>query len=103
VRVQAADDFQLAALAMYAKRSGVRSFFLITDDRECDTDGGAVRAAAERLGLQVAGCAFYNDTTGNPAHLARRVARSSADAAYLPITAAVDRGRLISELRARDA
>ena len=101
VRVQAADDFQLAALAMYAKRSGVRSFFLIADGQECDTDGGPFGAAAQRLGLQVAGCAFYNDTSGNPAHLARRVARSRADAVYLPITAAADGGRLIRALRAR--
>ena len=101
VRLQAADDFQLAALAMYAKRAGVRSIFLITDDPECDTDGGPFGAAAQRLGLQVAGCAFYNDTSGNPAHLARRVARSGADAVYLPITAAADGGRLIRALRAR--
>ena len=70
--------------------------------RDVQRDGRrAVRAAAQRLGLEVAGCAFYNDTTGNPAHIAQGVARSGADAVYLPITAGADGGRLIKELRAR--
>jgi DNA-binding SARP family transcriptional activator/ABC-type branched-subunit amino acid transport system substrate-binding protein len=103
VRVQAADDFQLAALAMYARRSGIRSLFLIAGGSECDTDGGPFGAVSRRVGLEVAGCAFYSDALGNPDHVARRAARSHADAVYLPQAAVGDNGLLIRALRARAA
>jgi DNA-binding SARP family transcriptional activator/ABC-type branched-subunit amino acid transport system substrate-binding protein len=101
VRVQAADDFQLAALAMYAKRSGVRSVFLAANSEECATNGGPFGAAAERLGLEIAGCAVYSLELGDPGLVARRVTRARPDAVYLPQAAAGDGGLLIRALRAR--
>ena len=100
VRVQAADDFQLAALAMYAKRSGARSFFLIADGQECATDGGPFSVAAQRLGLEIAGCGFYGKAVGDSSLIARRVARSGADAVFVPQAAAGDDGLLVRALRA---
>ena len=101
VRVQAADDFQLAALAMYAQRSGVRSVFLIANGDECEMDGGPFGAAAARLGLPVAGCTPYRDQLEDQDDVARRVARSRADAVFLPPGATGDDGRMIRALRAQ--
>lgn len=102
VRVLAADDVQGAAAAVFAKRGGARSVFVLSS---CDCDYGlgvaaAFRAAAARIGLRLAGTGHWRATAGSYRILAERVRRSGADAVYLGGYLENNGVRLIKDLRA---
>jgi branched-chain amino acid transport system substrate-binding protein len=102
VRVLPADDVQGAAGAVFAKRQGARSVFVLND---CDCVYGqgvatAFRTAAERIGLRVAGTAGWGPDPSGYRGLAEWIRDTGADAVYLGGYLENNGIRLISELRA---
>jgi len=101
VRVLPADDVQGAAGALYAKRLGARSVFVLHD---CCLYGYGVavafRAAAERIALRVAGTTEWGSDAAVYGALAKGIRRSGADAVYLGGYLESNGVRLIRELRA---
>ncbi len=102
VRVLAADDIQGAAAALFAKRDGARSVFVLSS---CDCAYGlgvaaAFRAAATRIGLRVTGTAQWSAFASSYRALAERVRRAGADAVYLGGYLENNGVRLIRDLRA---
>jgi streptogramin lyase/predicted Ser/Thr protein kinase len=99
-RVIARDDLQGVALAMLAKRLGLKDVFLVHDAPE--GYGKVVwadpfRRTASRLRVDIAGSASH-PSDGNDSAVANRVARSGADGVLL---GTVGDGGLLKALRAR--
>jgi len=83
VRVVPADDVEASAAANWAKQLGEKKIFLL-GDRTVEGDGLAelVRAAAQKVGLQVAGFDRADPRAKDYKDLASKVAKASPDAVY---------------------
>jgi branched-chain amino acid transport system substrate-binding protein len=83
VRVVPADDVEASAAAAWAKRLGARRIFLL-GDRSVEGDGLAelVRAAVQKLGLEVVGFDRADPRADNYRELASDVAKAHPDAVY---------------------
>jgi branched-chain amino acid transport system substrate-binding protein len=102
VRVVPADDVQGAAGAIFAKRQGARSVFVL-NDCYCEYGRGVAtsfRLAAERIGLRVAGAEEWSASRSGYRALAERIRRTSTDAVYLGGYLENNGVRLIRDLRA---
>ena len=102
VRLVPADDVQGAAGALFGKRQGARSVFVLNG---CDCMYGyavatAFRVAAERLGLRVAGTAQWGSDASVYRALAERIRSTGADTVYLGGYLENNGVRLIRDLRA---
>jgi branched-chain amino acid transport system substrate-binding protein len=102
VRVVPADDVQGAVGAVFAKRQGARSVFVLNG---CDCEYGrgvatTFRLAAERIGLRVAGAESWSASTTRYRALAERIRRTGANTVYLGGYLENNGVRLITELRA---
>ena len=99
-RVVPPDDAQAAAGVEFGHRLGVRRPFVLHDGGVYGRGlAGGVRIAASRLGMEIAGTIRWRVRAGGNAGLARRVARTGADAVYLAGSATNDGPRLIADLR----
>jgi hypothetical protein len=100
LRLTPPDDTMGAAGALFSRRQGARSVFVL-DDR--DPYGFAVaeafQLAAERLGLELAGRGRWDPGARDYRALARRVNASGADAVYLGGYVFSNGPRLIKDLR----
>jgi branched-chain amino acid transport system substrate-binding protein len=102
VRLLPADDVQGAAGALFAKRQGARSVFVL-HDCYCTYGYGvatAFQAAAERIGLRVAGSAQWGSDASVYRALAEGIRSSGADTVYLGGYLETNGVRLIRDLRA---
>ena len=99
VRIAAADHLQAVAVAQLVKELGARRLFVLTDpDPYFGTD---VATAARNLGLEIVGSAKWSDEARNFERLARRIARTRADAVFLGGFLDPNGGALVRDLRAR--
>ena len=100
VRLVVADDYQSAAVALFLKQLGRKRLYLLNDG-EGTGYAGAVYAgrAARKLGLAVAGSAVWNAGARSYRPLARRVARSGADAVLLSGCICSNGRKLVTDLR----
>ena len=103
VRVYPTDDLQGAALALLARDRGHRRVHVLDDG---DPGYGSLMAtafetAAGRLGLEVVGRATWDPRADGYAALARRIARSGAEAVFVGGLLDTNAGRVIRDLRAR--
>ncbi len=103
VRVYPTDDLQGAALALVARDRGRRRVHVLDDG---DPGYGALMAtgfetAAGRLGLEVVGRESWDPRARGYAALARRIARSRAQAVFVGGLLDTNAGRVIRDLRAR--
>jgi branched-chain amino acid transport system substrate-binding protein len=100
VRLAPPDDTMGAAGALFAKRQGAGSVFVLDDN---DPYGFAVaeafRVAAEGLGLRVVGRAQWDAKASDYRALAERIQRSGADAVYLGGYVFSNGPQLIKDLR----
>jgi branched-chain amino acid transport system substrate-binding protein len=102
VRLVPADDVQGAAGAVFAKRAGTESVYVL---HSCDCAYGpgvaaAFKRAAARIGLRVAGSGQWSTYASDYRALANRIRRTGADAVYLGGYLESNGVRLISDLRA---
>ena len=82
-RVVAADDVQGPALAVMAKRLGVKRLFVVEDTTTYGVAlAKSVRATARKLGVRIAGRGRWRYRQRNFAPLARKVRRSRADGVF---------------------
>lgn len=100
VRLVAADDYQSAAIILFLKQLGRRRLYLL-DDGEGTGYAAAVYAeqAARKLTLTLAGTAVWNTTATSYRSLARRIARSHADAVLLSGCICSNGRKLVTDLR----
>ena len=103
VRVYPTDDLQGAALALVARDRGHRRVHVLDDG---DPGYGALMAtgfetAAERLGLEVVGRVSWDPRADSYSALARRIARSGAQAVFLGGLLDTNAGQVVRDLRAR--
>jgi branched-chain amino acid transport system substrate-binding protein len=102
VRVVPADDLQGAAGAVFAKRQGARSVFVLYDCY-CEYGHGVAasfQSAADRIGLRVAGDDDWSAYASGYGALAERIRRTGADAVYLGGYLENNGVELIRDLRA---
>jgi DNA-binding SARP family transcriptional activator/ABC-type branched-subunit amino acid transport system substrate-binding protein/DNA-binding beta-propeller fold protein YncE len=82
-RVVAADDVQGPAVALMAKRLGVTRLFVLEDGRTYGSGiAAAVRQAAKKLGLGIAGTDSWKYRSRTFMPLAKRIKRSGADGVF---------------------
>jgi DNA-binding SARP family transcriptional activator/ABC-type branched-subunit amino acid transport system substrate-binding protein len=100
VRIAAADHLQSVAAAELVRELGRRSLFLLAPDgdRYFTAD---VRTAAENLGLRIAGEAAWDTDARTFDGLARRIARSGAEAVFIHGFVNPSGGALIRDLWVR--
>jgi branched-chain amino acid transport system substrate-binding protein len=103
VRVYPTDDLQGAALALVARDRGHRRVYVLDDG---DPGYGSLMAtgfetAAGRLGLEVAGRISWDPRAASYAALARRIARSGAEAIFVGGLLDTNAGQVVRDLRAR--
>jgi branched-chain amino acid transport system substrate-binding protein len=99
-RVVPADDVQGAAGAVFAKRQGARSAFVLNDDQPYGFGiAEAFRVTAERSGLRVVGTAAWDSDARNYGALAERIRGAGADTVYLGGYVSNNGVRLIEDLR----
>jgi branched-chain amino acid transport system substrate-binding protein len=103
VRVYPTDDLQGAALALVARDRGHRRVHVLDDG---DPGYGSLMAtgfetAAGRLGLEVVGRNSWDPRANSYAALARRIARSKAEAVFVGGLLDTNAGRVVRDLRAR--
>jgi branched-chain amino acid transport system substrate-binding protein len=100
VRLVPPDDAMGAAGALFAKREGAQSAFVLDD---ADAYGFAVAEAfslaAERIGIAVVGRSQWDADASGYRPLARRIQRSGADAVYLGGYVFSNGPKLIKDLR----
>jgi branched-chain amino acid transport system substrate-binding protein len=102
VRLLSADDVQGAAGALFAKRVGAESVYVL-QSCYCAYGRGVAAAferAAVRIGLRVAGSGEWSSYANGYRALADRIRRTGADAVYLGGYLENNGVRLISDLRA---
>ncbi len=99
VRIAAADHLQSVANATLVKELGLRDLFVLSPDgdRYFTAD---VRTAARNLGLRIVGSANYNTEASEFARLARRIARTHAQAVFIAGFLDPHGGALVRDLRA---
>ena len=103
VRVYPTDDLQGAALALVARDRGHRRVYVLDDG---DPGYGSLMAtgfetAAGRLGLEVVGRDSWDPRAHSYAALARRIARSGAEAVFVGGLLDTNAGQVVRDLRAR--
>jgi branched-chain amino acid transport system substrate-binding protein len=103
LRVFPTDDLQGAALALLARDRARKRVYVLDDG---DPGYGALMAtdfetAARRLGLEVAGRLSWDPLADGYAGLARRVARSGAEAVFIGGLLDTNAARVVRNLRAR--
>jgi DNA-binding SARP family transcriptional activator len=89
VRLLPADDFEVAADAILAKRLGLRKVFVAAESGS-SAIADAFRTVGRKLGLSIAGAVAWNaDDPDSYPQLARKARRSGADGVFLagPISA----------------
>jgi DNA-binding SARP family transcriptional activator/ABC-type branched-subunit amino acid transport system substrate-binding protein/streptogramin lyase len=103
VRLAAPDDLQGRAHADLARRAGVTRAFVLYDGVDAYSLGVAAgfRDSARTAGIAIAGFERWDPEASGYAALARRVARSGADAVFLGGYVSSNVGPLIRGLRAR--
>jgi YVTN family beta-propeller protein len=103
VRLAAPDDLQGRVHAALASRAGVKRAYVLNDGVDAYSIGAAAgfRDAAREHGIAVAGFEQWDPSAPGYAALARRVARSGADAVFLGGYVSSNVGPLIRGLRAR--
>jgi branched-chain amino acid transport system substrate-binding protein len=100
VRVVPADDAQGAAGALFAKRAGARTAFVLHDDQPFGVGvAEAFRVAAEGSGVRVIGTARWDAEARNYHVLAERIRSESPDVVYLGGYVSSNGTRLIEDLR----
>ena len=101
VRLAPPDDVQGAANALFAERNGARRAFILQDGTPYGHGlGAAFKAAAERLGLDIAGTARWDPAARRYPALTERVRAARADTVF--VAGLADNGpRLIAELARR--
>lgn len=101
IRVVPADDVQAATAAMYLKRKGATRVFALFD-AEPYGDGlaEAFATGSKRIGLTVVGAAPWDAKAPDYRRLAKRIARTRADAVFLGGYVFSNAPRLIKDLRA---
>jgi branched-chain amino acid transport system substrate-binding protein len=83
VRLMAADDFQVAAVAMTAKRLGLRRVYVLEHAEQRDL-GVAFRASAGKLGVAITGSGRWSaDSPAAYETVARSVRDSGSDGVFL--------------------
>jgi branched-chain amino acid transport system substrate-binding protein len=99
-RVVPADDVQGAAGAMFAKREGARSAFVLDDGQPYGLGiAEAFRATAERNGPRVVGTASWDPEARHHRALAKHIRATGADTVYLGGFVNNNGVRLIEDLR----
>jgi DNA-binding SARP family transcriptional activator/ABC-type branched-subunit amino acid transport system substrate-binding protein/DNA-binding beta-propeller fold protein YncE len=97
VRIAAADHLQAVAAAQLVKELGARRLFVLSDPYF----GTDVETAARNLGLEIVGSSGWNSEARNFDRLARRIARTRADAVFIGGFLYPNGGGLVRDLRAR--
>jgi branched-chain amino acid transport system substrate-binding protein len=99
-RVIPTDDAQGAAAALFAKREGARTAFVLNDDQPFGVGvAEAFRVAAEASGVRVLGTARWDAKARNYRVLAGRIRSDRPDAVYLGGYVSSNGARLIEDLR----
>ena len=102
VRVQPTDDLQGAALALLARERGHRRVFVL-DDGPANWGGliaDGFETTAHRLGLTVTGRATWDPGARRYRGLARRIARTGAEAVFLGGLLDTNGAQVVKDLRA---
>jgi DNA-binding SARP family transcriptional activator/ABC-type branched-subunit amino acid transport system substrate-binding protein len=97
VRIAAADHLQAVADAQLVKELGARRLFVLSDPYF----GTYVETAARNLGLEIVGSTNWSSEARNFERLARRIARTRADAVFIGGFLYPNGGGLVRDLRAR--
>jgi branched-chain amino acid transport system substrate-binding protein len=101
VRVQPTDDLQGAALALLARKRGRRRVFVLDDGMPgwgvLIADG--FQTAARRLGLSVLGRTTWDPAARDYRGLARRIARTGADAVFVSGLLDANGAQVVRDLR----
>jgi ABC-type branched-subunit amino acid transport system substrate-binding protein len=100
VRIAAADHLQSVANATLVKELGLRDLFVLSPDgdRYFTAD---MRTAARNLGLRIVGSANWNTEASEFTRLARRIARTHAEAVFIAGLLDPHGDALVRDLRAQ--
>jgi branched-chain amino acid transport system substrate-binding protein len=102
VRDIPADDIQGAAFAVFAKRLGLKSAYVLEGGEDYGVSMGRRFILASRtLGVDIAGTGAWTPRARTYAPLANRVARSGADGVFLAGYLFFNGGEVVKALRAR--
>jgi len=101
IRMVAADDFQGAADAQFAKDQGLKSVFVL-NDKEAYGLGVAtnLRNAMSVVGVKVAGFTAWDPKASSYEALANKIKASGADGVFLGGLICENGGKLVKDLRA---
>lgn len=101
IRIVAADNYQGAADALYAKQAGVKNVFIL-NDKEAYGLGVAsnFRRAAEKSGLNVSGFTAIDPKASSYEALATKIKSAGADGVFVGSLVCENGGKLIKDLRA---
>ena len=101
VRVVAADDFQGAADALYAKSLGLKSVFVLNDKQTYGFGVAfAMRKSLQKLGLDVPGFQGWDKNASSYEALVGKINESGADAVFLGGIICNNGAKLIQDLKA---
>ena len=100
IRIVAADNYQGAADALYAKQAGVKKVFIL-NDKEAYGLGVAsnFRRAAEKSGLNVSGFTAIDPKASSYEALATKIKSAGADGVFVGSLVCENGGKLIKDLR----
>jgi serine/threonine protein kinase/ABC-type branched-subunit amino acid transport system substrate-binding protein len=101
LRLPAREDLQGVALAVLARRLGLKGVYLFHDSFGGGVRAGQFRRAAARLGVTVAGSEAFNPRARSYDALADKVARSGAEGVLIDGEIYFGGDRLVKALRAR--
>jgi branched-chain amino acid transport system substrate-binding protein len=100
-RLAPTDDVQGAANALYAQRLGARHAFVVEHDDPYGRGlAAAYRAAAERIGLPVAGSAIWDERSRNYREIGRRARAAGVDTVFVAGDVSADGPKLLADLTA---
>jgi len=102
IRIVAADDYQGAADALFAKQLGLKSVYIL-NDKEAYGLGVATdfknSLVNPSVGIKVAGFAAWNGKASSYTGLATKIKQSGADAVFLGGLICENGGKLVKDLR----
>jgi branched-chain amino acid transport system substrate-binding protein len=102
VRVLPGDDVQGAAFAVFAKKLGVKSAYVLEGGEDYGVAlGRRFILASKTLGVDIAGTGAWTPRAHSYSALANRVARSGADGVFLAGYLFFNGGEVVKALRAR--
>jgi branched-chain amino acid transport system substrate-binding protein len=101
IRMVAADDFQGAADALFARQRGLKKIFVLNDKETYGFGVAALfRDSIQKLGIEVAGFAAWDKKATSYESIAQRIKATGADGVFLGGIVCNNGAKLVKDLRA---